>query len=108
MSGNSHLNKWISAGFPVQEKWTTGTDYNCEAEAGETVCVWYNVAHTAYTVSNKVTDGCNGISQNGDPFILYSPNQNNVGGSEYCVIGPCRNKGDSYWNYNGPAGGPVA
>jgi hypothetical protein len=31
---------------------TTGDDYTCEGEAGETVCVWYRVPHIAVSTCN--------------------------------------------------------
>lgn len=105
-TSNDHVENWISGGFFVREKWTTLNDYTCSAEAGETVCIWFNVAHTAYTVWNDYLDTCDGLARHSDPFILFSPNQANSGGGEYCVIGPCRHEGDWWWDYSGPAGGP--
>ncbi|KAF5660303.1 hypothetical protein FCIRC_12181 [Fusarium circinatum] len=100
---------WISGGFSVSESWNTGNTYTCTGSAGEDVCVWYNTAHTAYTVQNKERDSCavgGGWDSTGDPFVMYSPNESNRGGGYYCVIGTCRAQGDNYWDYSGRAGGP--
>ncbi|PNP84215.1 hypothetical protein FNYG_02903 [Fusarium nygamai] len=100
---------WISGGFPVSESWNTGNTYTCTGSAGEDVCVWYNTAHTAYTVQNKERDSCavgGGWDSAGDPFVMYSPNESNRGGGYYCVIGTCRAQGDNYWDYSGRTGGP--
>ncbi|KAF5974755.1 hypothetical protein FBULB1_7643 [Fusarium bulbicola] len=100
---------WISGGFSVSESWNTGNTYTCTGSAGEDVCVWYNTAHTAYTVQNKERDSCavgGGWDSTGDPFVMYSPNESNRGGGYYRVIGTCRAQGDNYWDYSGRAGGP--
>ena len=46
---NSNAKKlgWFQGGFSVSETWTTGNAYTCDGTAGEIVCVWQNVAHTA-------------------------------------------------------------
>ena len=46
---NSNAKKlgWFQGGFSVSESWTTGNAYTCDGTAGEIVCVWQNVAHTA-------------------------------------------------------------
>ncbi|RBR26133.1 uncharacterized protein FIESC28_01161 [Fusarium coffeatum] len=100
---------WISGGFSVSESWSTGNTYSCTGSTGEDVCVWYNTAHTAYTVQNMQRDSCavgGGWDADGDPFVMFSPNANNRGGGYYCVIGTCRAQGDNYWDYSGRAGGP--
>jgi hypothetical protein len=104
-SNNVEIAEWISGGNPVIEAWTTPHDYTCNGTQGETVCVWYNTVYTAYTVRNAYTDTCKGTSYHSDPFILSSPNRDNAGGGEYCVVGPCRHSGDSYWNCGSPDGG---
>ncbi|KAF5975483.1 hypothetical protein FCOIX_7669 [Fusarium coicis] len=96
---------WISGGFSVSESWTTGNSYTCNAGKGETVCIWYNIAHTAYTVQEYTKNTCT-EGKGGTPYVMYSPNENNKGGGYYCVIGTCRSKGEGYWDYNGRAGGP--
>lgn len=103
------LEHWITAGFTVQKSWNTGTDYHCSGGPGDTVCVWYKTAHTAYTVQQFFQDRCDDSrSWYGDPWILISPNQFNAGGGEYCVVGTCRHIQANYWDYDGPAGGPEA
>ncbi|CAG7564520.1 unnamed protein product [Fusarium equiseti] len=100
---------WISGGFSVSESWSTGNTYCCTGSTGEDVCVWYNTAHTAYSVQNMQRDSCKvggGWDTDGDPFVMFSPNTNNRGGGYYCVIGTCRAQGDNYWDYSGRAGGP--
>ncbi|KPM44436.1 hypothetical protein AK830_g2087 [Neonectria ditissima] len=99
---------WISGTFSVSETWTTGSTYSCTGAPGEDICVWYNTAHTAYTVQNKDRNLCDGSTwyDSGDPFVLFSPNSANRGGGYYCVIGTCRAQGDGYWDYSGRAGGP--
>jgi hypothetical protein len=100
--------KWVSGGFDVSKSWSTGNTYSCNGAKGDTVCIWYNTAHTAYTVRSTTTSSCytpnNG--QAGDPYVLKSPNSQNRGGGYYCVIGTCRAKGDEYWDNSGRAGGP--
>ncbi|GIJ84868.1 hypothetical protein Asppvi_003719 [Aspergillus pseudoviridinutans] len=98
--------EWISGGFAVQEEWTTGNEYTCFGNQGDTVCVWYNTAHTAYTVQNWEENVCTSPTQSGDPYVMFSPNQNNAGGGYYCVVGTCRSEGQGYWDKSGPAGGP--
>ncbi|KAJ4296491.1 hypothetical protein N0V90_006536 [Kalmusia sp. IMI 367209] len=71
---------WISAGFEVQESWTTGNEYTCYGASGDDVCIWYNTAHTAYTVKNKVWNTCVDNERFSDPFVMKSPNKANRGG----------------------------
>lgn len=98
---------WISGGFAVQQSWTTGLNYGCTGHAYDTVCLWYNTAHTAYTVENGLYNQCTGFNpSNTGNFVMFSPNQNNKGGQFYCVIGTCRSQGQNYWDKSGPAGGP--
>lgn len=96
---------WISAGFSVQDSYTTGNTYGCGALEGDVVCVWQSIAHTAYTVRTKNSGHCgNGY---GPPFVIKSPNKHDVGSTYYCVRGSaCRSNGAKYWNNNGRAGGP--
>lgn len=96
---------WISAGFDVSTTWTTGATYSCGGLPGETICVWYNTAHTAYTVANQQYNACQTLDP-GPSFVMYSPNTANSGGGYYCVVGACRSQGSAYWDYSGRAGGP--
>lgn len=91
--------EWISGGFAVSETTTTGNSYTCGGGVGDTVCMWSNVAHTAYTARDWQVPYCS--SQDityGDDIIIKSPNNNNDGGGYYCVINTCRNQGDEYWD----------
>lgn len=48
---------------------------------GDTICVWYNTAHTAYTVQNWQDN-----ASTGNPDVMFSPkNKHNDGKSYYCV-----------------------
>ncbi|PYH66916.1 uncharacterized protein BO88DRAFT_445315 [Aspergillus vadensis CBS 113365] len=106
-TATADASQWISGGFAVQASWTTGLDYQCTASSHQTVCIWYNTAHTAYTVQNGPYNLCTGFNpNNGAGFVMFSPNQNNKGGGYYCVIGTCRSQGQYYWDKSGPAGGP--
>ncbi|KAF5660150.1 hypothetical protein FHETE_9123 [Fusarium heterosporum] len=134
--GASGINayEWISAGFAVEEQWTTGSNYECNGDPGDTVCIWYNTAHTACrwhspyhlcpsgasleyannvglidTVHNVSHDTCDihsGWVPDSDPFVMKSPNSSNRGGGYYCVVGSCRAQGDAYWDESGRPGGP--
>ncbi|KAF8858500.1 hypothetical protein BDZ45DRAFT_714455 [Acephala macrosclerotiorum] len=98
--------EWLTGGFDVSVSWTTGNTYSCTGNSGDTVCVWYNTAHTAHTIQNGAYNDCTGFSPSGGDLVMYSPNSNNVGGGYYCVIGTCRSQGSEYWNYDSPAGSP--
>ncbi|KAF7557609.1 hypothetical protein G7Z17_g542 [Cylindrodendrum hubeiense] len=58
------------------------------------------------TVQNYVFNTCGPNSDDGDPYVMYSPNDQNRGGGYYCVVGTCRSQGDQYWDKTGRAGGP--
>lgn len=105
-SADATYEEWISGGFSVEMSWETGNEYVCGGSTGETVCTWYQTAHTAYTVVNCDATTCDPECNPSDPFVMFSPNHNNAGGGYYCVTGTCRAQGDSYWNFDGPAGGP--
>ena len=100
-TATARINEWISGGFSVSKSWTTANTYTCNGAPGETVCLWYNTMHTAYTVYNIYemvgTPGCNNFPVTGPNFILRSPNTNNAGGGYYCVVGTCRTQGQAYW-----------
>ncbi|KAF2137099.1 uncharacterized protein K452DRAFT_341682 [Aplosporella prunicola CBS 121167] len=91
--------QWIPGDFPVTPKYSTGGGINCTAAANHQLCVWIKVAHTAYTVQDWAKKECGSGSPKpiGKPYVIKSPNKNNEGGSYYCVIGTCREKGDGYW-----------
>jgi len=86
----------------------TGVDYTCRGEKDETICVWRLVGQTAYTVQNADLNQCTGSKDDGSPYVMWSPNSNNVGSRYYCVHGAqsCRNQGDRWLDTSGRAGGP--
>ncbi|OBU00954.1 hypothetical protein VE01_00773 [Pseudogymnoascus verrucosus] len=105
-SVSGSIDSWIGGGFDVSESWTTGNEYTCYGAAGDTVCVWYKTALTAYTVRNYDYNQCTGASPRGTA-VIKSPNNNNKGGNYYCVMGSaCRSQGEGYFDLNGRAGGP--
>ncbi|KAF5011964.1 hypothetical protein FDECE_1970 [Fusarium decemcellulare] len=103
--GDGPKGGWISGGFDVSKSWSTGNTYTCTGGPGETVCIWYNTAHTAYTVQDTDHNPCSDPVTH-DPYVMFSPNARNQGGGYYCVIGTCRSKGEAYWDKTGRAGGP--
>ncbi|PWY75429.1 hypothetical protein BO70DRAFT_253382, partial [Aspergillus heteromorphus CBS 117.55] len=101
---------WTSGGFPVTQSWTTppsGNNHSCSGGAGDTVCLWYSTAHTAYTVQNEGvgSDGCAGDGGKGlsnSQFVMFSPNKDNKGGGGYyCAVGFCGGLGGEWWDYGG-------
>jgi hypothetical protein len=99
---------WTSGGYQVTEQTGTNNQYECSGGPHNTVCAWYNVAHTAYTVENMVRD-CGFREQwhrEGDASVIKSPNNNNAGGGHYCVVNTCRDIHSAYWDNNGRFGGP--
>lgn len=46
---------FFQGGFSVSESWETGNDYTCDGEAGETICIWQRVAHTAVSLTPDAT-----------------------------------------------------
>jgi hypothetical protein len=97
--------EWIDGGFGVEESYTTGGTYECDGDDTiDNLCVIRVVAHTAYTVQN-VNAGCGGAV--GDPFVMQSPNSNEVGYTYKCRRGGCGNNGDSVFDTSfAPVGGP--
>ena len=88
---------WLSGGFSVQESVTTGNSYTCNAASGETVCVWANIPHIAYTVEKGVDDVDICDNQPDGPLVMESPT-GDVG--YYCVYGDaCQVNGFQYWCY---------
>ena len=88
----------------MSKEWSEEEQHLCDGDPGDTVCVWYNMAYTAYTVQNGYQGDCLDVQV--DPYVMWSPNTNNAGGGYYCVVGTCRNINAEYWDYNGRAGGP--
>ncbi|KAK9415860.1 hypothetical protein SUNI508_09989 [Seiridium unicorne] len=106
---------WISGGFSVTQSHQTGNTPNCQSKPDEEqdiLCVWFRTAHTAYTVQNwkhdlnqNPTDG----DKDGDPHVLTSPNDKNVGHAYVCGRGDrCKEQGAEFWGSSAPAGGPTA
>ncbi|KAK3938466.1 hypothetical protein QBC46DRAFT_440464 [Diplogelasinospora grovesii] len=99
---------WLSGGFSVEQTWEVTESWKCDGQRDQTVCVWCSNGYTSYRVRNEWKNVDCGDSYLGDPFIMYSPNTDNPGGGNYCVIGDqyCRSQGAGYWDYNTRAGGP--
>ncbi|CEJ95201.1 hypothetical protein VHEMI10696 [[Torrubiella] hemipterigena] len=102
---------WINAGFAVTQTTATGQTGTCNGGAGDTICVWYRTAHTAYTVQKyayywrfqQVQDG----TKVDAPYVIWSPNANGVGDGYVCALNKdCWNQGGVWWGKSGPAGGP--
>lgn len=74
------------------------------------MCAWYNAAHTAYTVQDMSFVSCTGqITWYGAPVVVSSPNNNNVGGEYYCMVGGCQYSGYNWWDRSArQPGGPRA
>ncbi|KAF5668797.1 hypothetical protein FDENT_11728 [Fusarium denticulatum] len=96
---------WANMNFGVSKSWSTGNAYTCNGVQNETVCIWYNVAHTTYTVRAFTTPP--GGYKNQEKMEIYdisSPNKENKGGKYYCVVNKCKSKGDSWWDRKGRKG----
>ncbi|KAL9563719.1 hypothetical protein ACKAV7_012108 [Fusarium commune] len=95
--------KFSSYGFSVTDSYTVGSSYTCTGSAGDKICVWYMVAHTAYTVRNPIgAYPWKGCDKHGMQFIMAAPNQNNDGGSFLCKVNEeCRSMHDEYWDCYG-------
>jgi len=89
---------WLSGGFSVQESVTTGDTYTCSAGPGESVCVWVDIPHIAYTVALGVVDpNYQCTTQPYGPLVMESPTGTMT---YYCVRGDaCRTNGEEYWCY---------
>ncbi|CAK4031393.1 Hypothetical predicted protein [Lecanosticta acicola] len=97
---------WINGGFSVAYTWGSSSSEVCGSHsAGRNVCIWYSQAFTAYTVQAFESNACTGRRKVGDPFVITSPNKDNVGGEGfYCVVGTCRTNGQGYWHGSVPGG----
>ncbi|KAF5579861.1 hypothetical protein FPCIR_10926 [Fusarium pseudocircinatum] len=96
---------WANMGFGVSKAWSTGNSYTCNGLRNETVCIWYNVAHTTYTVKAFTIppDGYKN-QEKVEIYDISSPNNSNKGGKYYCVVNKCKNKGYSWWDRKGRKG----
>ncbi|KNG83078.1 hypothetical protein ANOM_009239 [Aspergillus nomiae NRRL 13137] len=92
---------WFAPGFSVSESWTVGETKTCSADVNATVCLWYDMAYTAYTVQvvNKHLYSSVCSNQPMGPLVMKAPNVNNAhGGHWYCAYGKdCREQGEEYW-----------
>ena len=53
---------WISGGFAVEQSLPGGDTFTCSASAGDTVCVWQNVAYTAVSHPPLSLSGTSDVS----------------------------------------------
>ncbi|KAF2171372.1 hypothetical protein M409DRAFT_18488 [Zasmidium cellare ATCC 36951] len=89
--------EFASAGFEVQMSWTTGTNYECDVDSGETGCVWFGKRFKEYTVRRSLCDTCTGCDEK-DITYTSPTNDNSGAGDFYCVTGSaCRSVGQEYW-----------
>ncbi|KAG5747982.1 hypothetical protein H9Q69_004333 [Fusarium xylarioides] len=99
-SATINLPIWISGGYNVAKSWAFGASYSCNGGAGDTVCVWYKVAHTAYRV--RMPKGLTEKDMHGPQIVIASPNKENKGGGFQCATGKnCVYKGATYWDCHG-------
>ena len=100
-SGGGPAN-FINGGFAVQSSWSTTETDSCSGKSGDTVCLWYAIAHTVYDVT-ACTNGNHCANT-----TLTSPNKDNLGGGYLCgKNGQCGAIHQDFWK-NGPSGGPQA
>ncbi len=79
------------------ESTSTGQTYTCNGNPGNTICIWKNIAHTAYTVNNYAGTTCAPL-QKSEAIVVKSPNLNNAGGDFWCGVDICGTQGDQYWD----------
>lgn len=67
-----------SAGASRSPLYSESETYTCTRDKGETICLWYKMAYTAYTIKNYESTACKegGAPEldKGDPIVLRSPN----------------------------------
>lgn len=91
---------WISGGYSVAKSWAFGASYSCNGGPGDAACVWYRVAHTAYTV--RMPKGLTRKGMHGPQIVIASPNKHNIGGGFECATGKdCVHKGAMFWDCHG-------
>ncbi|KAM7199961.1 hypothetical protein V8F33_004135 [Rhypophila sp. PSN 637] len=78
---------WISVGFAVQQSGVeTGNYYQCNGGPWDYFSVFRKQGQTAYTVQNQRKRNCGGSAINdGGPYVIWSPNANNIKSWYYCV-----------------------
>lgn len=65
-----------TAGFGVQESYTTGDTFTCDGGRHEKICVTSLVDYVDYTVRERVSSGWCGppfASLHPDPYVIYAP-----------------------------------
>ncbi|KAH9989996.1 hypothetical protein F4779DRAFT_623878 [Xylariaceae sp. FL0662B] len=99
---------FTDGGFAVLPGFAEFGPYECGTQSDNSVCVWYGMAHTGYTVRYSVQGDCSGETINTDSYVIYAPNDNNVNGPGfYCVSGnACRKLNSEYWQYGVKDGPP--
>ncbi|KAE8161853.1 hypothetical protein BDV40DRAFT_288961 [Aspergillus tamarii] len=81
--------------------YTVSAGANIGADINATVCLWYDMAYTAYTVQvvNRHLYSSVCSNQPTGPLVMKAPNVNNAGGGHwYCAYGDdCHGEGEEYW-----------
>ncbi|KAK3070597.1 hypothetical protein LTR53_010177 [Teratosphaeriaceae sp. CCFEE 6253] len=105
------ISEWISGGFDVGMSVETSDQQTCVGLAGQSVCLWQSIAHTAVSnhrlfplfgakhfgvLMNYDHNVCGVDTAQGNPVVVTSPNLDQEG-TQYCVIGSCRTQGEAYW-----------
>ncbi|KAF5692796.1 hypothetical protein FGLOB1_14482 [Fusarium globosum] len=90
-------------GFSVTNAWSTGNSHICGGNPGDRVCVWYKVAHTAYTVRKEIGGKKRGKCKMHDKQdVVAAPNIGNNGGGFICKHNnECKSMGERYWDCYG-------
>lgn len=102
----AEIYEWISGGFSVGGSIGSGTNEGCAATGASNVCMWYEQAYVAYTVRNVWGGSC-ARNPPSDPFILWSPmDDNRCGIGYYCVQNTCQSENAGYWTKTGPVYSP--
>ncbi|KAI1172802.1 hypothetical protein F4777DRAFT_581564 [Nemania sp. FL0916] len=104
-------NSWAGFDFGVSISESTGQVETCSGGKGDTVCVYWRQAYTAYSVQDyKVgTDG--NLVKDGDRYTMWSPNKDEVGSGHVCGRNDrCKQTGNEFWgstkDTKAPPGGP--
>ncbi|RYP67263.1 hypothetical protein DL771_007352 [Monosporascus sp. 5C6A] len=91
---------WITGDFAVSEEKQTGTLHNCQSAKDEQdiLCVFWRTAMTGYTVQNykhTLTQEATEGEKDGEPYVLWSPNDPAIGSGYVC------GRGDNLCKYQG-------
>lgn len=57
-SVTASLTAWLSAGFSVSQTWETGNSQECGGKAGDEICIWQKIAHTAVSEHAEIVYEC--------------------------------------------------